>query len=201
MLGRPLPKQYEQIAQKHDDYSAKMSSMTKEERSKALKSGEFPDPSYEQCAQAYATEYLNRPDVQEAIHVQQHVIWTDCSDTLNYNRSDGLNPMEPVWQWLVSNSNLRMTVVSGDDDSVCGTIGTQTWIWNLGYPANPKTNWQAWQVNNQVAGYYTAFNTSTQASFCFVTVHSAGHMIPQTQPERSLAAFSSYLGSQFCPLP
>ncbi|ETO00109.1 hypothetical protein RFI_37350, partial [Reticulomyxa filosa] len=207
MLGRPLPKQYEQIAQKHDDYSAKISTMTKEEQTKALKSGEFPDPSYEQCAQAYATEYLNRPDVQEAIHVEQHVIWTDCSDTLNYNRSDGSNPMEPIWQWLVSNSNLRMTIVSGDDDSVCGmfiiisfdktvffkksgTIGTQSWIWNLGYPAYPKVNWQAWQVNNQVAGYYTAFNTSTQASFCFVTVHSAGHMIPQTQPERSLAAFS-----------
>jgi len=201
MLGRPLPKQYEEIAQKHDAYSEKMSAMSKEEREAALKSGEFPDPTYQQCAQAYATEYLNRPDVQEAIYVQGRVIWTDCSDTINYNRSDGLNPMEPVWQWLVSNSNLRMTVVSGDDDSVCGTIGTQSWIWNMGYQPVVGSNWKSWQLDNQVAGFYTAFNTDTKASFCFSTVHSAGHMIPQTQPQRSLAAFTNFLTSQFCPSP
>jgi len=201
MLGRPLPKRFEEIAQQHDAYSQKLSAMNKEEREAVLKSGEFPDPSYQQCAQAYATEYLNRPDVQKAIYVQGHVVWTDCSDTLNYNRSDGSNPMEPIWQWLVENSNLRMTVVSGDDDSVCGTIGTQSWIWNLGYAANPNSNWQPWQLNNQVAGYYTAFTTNTAASFCFTTIHSAGHLIPQTQPQRSLACFGNFLSAQFCPLP
>jgi len=199
MLGRPLPKQYEEVAQNHDLYLEKMSAMTHEERKVALKSGEFPNPAYQQCAQAYATEYLNRADVQDAIYVHERTVWTDCSDTLNYNRSDGQNPMEPNWVWLIENSNLRMTVVSGDDDSVCGTIGTQSWIWNLGYSAQANSTWVPWQLNNQVAGYYTAFKTMTPASFCFATVHSAGHLIPQTQPERSLQAFSNYLSSKFCP--
>jgi len=199
MLGRPLPKQIEEIAQQHDLYTKKMSSMSPHERKKALKSGEFPDPAYQQCAQAYATEYLNRPDVQDAIYVHEHTVWTDCTDTIDYNRSDGQNPMEPNWIWLIENSDLRMTVVSGDDDSVCGTIGTQSWIWNLGYSANPSYNWMAWQLNGQVAGYYTAFKTNTKASFCFTTVHSAGHLIPQTQPARSLTAFSNFINSVFCP--
>lgn len=174
--------------------------MTPEEKTHALGTGEFPDPSYEQCAQAYATEYLNRPDVQQAIYVNNPpVIWTDCSDSIDYNRSDGENPMEPIWIWLIENSDLRMQVVSGDDDSVCGSIGTQSWIWNIGYSANSNNNWKAWEFNSQVAGYYTAFNTGTKASFCFATVHSAGHMIPQTQPQRSLASFTNFLNSDFCP--
>jgi len=199
MLGRPLPKRYEELAQRHDLHTQKISALSPAERHKALRSGEFPDPSYEQCAQAYATEYLNRPDVQEAIYVHERVVWTDCSDTINYNRTDGQNPMEPIWQWLVENSDLRMQVMSGDDDSVCGTIGTQTWVWNLGYSASASNNWKSWEVNSQVAGYYTQFETSTDASFCFATVHSAGHMIPQTQPQRSLASFTNFLGSVFCP--
>jgi len=201
MLGRPLPKRYEEMAKKHDIYVKKLRAMTPEERTVALKSGEFPSPAYQQCASAYGTEYLNRPDVQESIFVHERILWTDCSDIVaaEYNNSDGQNPMEPIWIWLIENSDLRMTVVSGDDDSVCGTIGTQSWIWNLGYNANPNANWLPYLVSDQVAGYYTAFKTNTPASFCFATVHSAGHLIPQTQPERSLAAFSNYLSSVFCP--
>jgi len=107
--------------------------------------------------------------------------------------------MEPYWVWLIENSNLRMTVVSGDDDSVCGTIGTQSWIWNLGYSSQANSTWVPWQLNNQVSGYYTAFSTMSKASFCFTTIHSAGHLIPQTQPERSLQSFSNFLSSKFCP--
>jgi len=200
-LGRPLPKQWEEAAERHEEHIKKLKTMNKEERNVALKSEEFPNPDYVPCAQDYATTYLNRPDVQHAIYVQGHVVWTDCSDTLDYNRSCSQNPMEPYWQWLITNSNLRMNIVSGDDDSICGTIGTQSWMWNMGFTAMKNYNWQAWQYNSQVAGYYTAFNTGTNASFCLATIHSAGHLIPQTQPQRSLQAFTNFLSAQFCPLP
>ncbi len=100
-LGRPLPPRWEHASKLHDDI---------------LKTGNFPDPSYDACAQNYATKYLNRKDVQSAIHAKS-TVWTDCGGP-DYNYSDSATPMEPYWQWLVENTNLHMTVVSGDDDSL-----------------------------------------------------------------------------------
>ena len=30
-------------------------------------------------------------------------------------------------------ANIKILVYSGDDDGVCGTVGTQEWIWDLGF--------------------------------------------------------------------
>ena len=86
-----------------------------------------------------------------------------------------------------------MTIVSGDDDSV-GTLGTQSWIWNMNYTVDAQFNWKQWtDSTGQLGGYVTKFVTGTKPAFNFVTVHSAGHMIPETQPMRSLEAFTAYL--------
>ena len=42
---------------------------------------------------------------------------------------------------------LDIAVISGDDDSVCATIGTQDWIWDLGY----RTDGKKWQVHQDVS--------------------------------------------------
>jgi len=102
--------------------------------------------------------------------------------------------MEPYYTWLITNApELRLTIVSGDDDSVCGTLGTQSWIWEMNYTANANYTWQAWFVDGQVAGYLTKF----EKAYNFVTVHTAGHMIPHYQPKRSLVAFTNYINGIF----
>ena len=53
---------------------------------------------------------------------------------------------------------------------VCGTIGTQNWIWDLGYEVSGKL-WQTYTVNSQTAGFLTQFKKSKLA---FLTVHHAG---------------------------
>jgi hypothetical protein len=45
---------------------------------------------------------------------------TDETDTFFLNR-------EPYYQYLIDNAKLKILVFSGDDDSICGTIGTQSW--------------------------------------------------------------------------
>mmetsp|Transcript_41413 Transcript_41413/g.66619 ORF Transcript_41413/g.66619 Transcript_41413/m.66619 type:complete len:104 (-) Transcript_41413:104-415(-) len=99
--------------------------------------------------------------------------------------------MEPVYKWLIENGGgLHITIVSGDDDSVCGTLGTQSWIWNMNYTVNAQYNWKVWtDSTGQVGGYMVKFDNA----FNFITVHSAGHMVPETQPMRSLEAFTMYL--------
>jgi hypothetical protein len=80
---------------------------------------------------------LNRADVVEAIHANPEISWAECSGrtpygTLVYNYTWSEVPMEPYYQYLIdSGANLKILVFSGDDDSVCGTVGTQSWIYDV----------------------------------------------------------------------
>ena len=58
-------------------------------------------------------------------------------------------------------------------------------------------DWQAWMYDNQVAGYLTKFYNGSTHAMNLVTVHTAGHMVPQTQPARSLQAFTNFLNGVF----
>jgi carboxypeptidase C (cathepsin A) len=142
---------------------------------------------YDPCIDNYAIEYLNRPDVQQAIHAKP-TVWAECSYKIIYNPEDGQIPMEPIYQNLLNNYKMHILVYSGDDDSVCSTSGSQAWIYNLGYPVNKS--WTSWTDNNGQVGGYTVFFDGT---FKFVTVHSAGHEVPTYQPMRALEVFSNYL--------
>lgn len=133
---------------------------------------DFP---YDACAENEETTYLNRADVQKAIHAELKGTnsWISCSNTLNYNQTDVGEPMQPIYQYLFQNApELRMWVYSGDDDTVCSTNGAQYWIYNLNLTV--QRSWQAWTVDQQVAGYTVLFD-----GFTFVTVHSAGKHIIQ----------------------
>jgi len=150
----------------------------------------FPPTDYYPCESNWALKWLNKKDVQTAIHAK-HTVWSTCSSKINYSDESMQNPMEPTWKWLVENApDLRITIVSGDDDSVCGTLGTQSWIWNMNYTVNENVNWKQWlDSNGQLGGFMVKFKDA----FNFLTVHSAGHMVPEHQPMRSLEAFTMYL--------
>ena len=77
------------------------------------------DLVYDPCVDNYGVLYLNRLDVQTALHVNasaaQHdaengtapelpVPWDECSFSLRYNKSDGLVPMMPTYLALLNDS-------------------------------------------------------------------------------------------------
>jgi len=159
---------------------------------------------YEPCATDFLTAYLNRADVQTAIHVQAgHNTWALCSNDVGnaYNMTDVVKSMVPVWKELIELGDMNIMIVSGDDDAVCATLGTQQWIWDMGYSAKADKDWQIWKVEGQTAGFTTDFDVPIKGAACgkkgcgfsFTTVHSAGHMIPSTQPARSLALLEVFL--------
>ena len=91
--------------------------------------------------------------------------------------------------------------MSGDDDSICATRGTQQWIWDLGLPIVQP--WTPWYMNDgpgcdppagpacrQVAGYVTKWR-----GLSLVTVHGAGHLVPATRPAQALAVLTDFLSS------
>jgi hypothetical protein len=55
-----------------------------------------------------------------------------CVD--RYRHTDGEVSMVRLYQELLEyEEELKVLVYSGDDDGVCGTVGTQEWIWDLGF--------------------------------------------------------------------
>ena len=154
---------------------------------------------YQPCEDNYSADYLNRADVKADLHVKSNIVWAECSRTVKYEFVDKLKPMEKYYNKILdskSSPELRVLVYSGDDDSVCGTIGTQKWIWDLGYTT--KSMWKVWEVDQQVAGYVTHFNTphSTDSRLIFATVHFAGHEVPTYKPKEAFVLFQAYLNNE-----
>lgn len=155
--------------------------------------------NYEPCEDNYATNYLNNIDVKESLNVKTDIVWEECSRTTKYNLMDKMLPMEHYYKTILTSKthpDLRVLVYSGDDDGVCGTIGTQKWIYDLGFPVSSL--WNTWYIDGQVAGYITKFNTpfNKESRFSFVTVHFAGHEVPTYKPKEALALFEMYINNK-----
>jgi carboxypeptidase C (cathepsin A) len=153
-----------------------------------------PVEGYEPCEEDYMTAWVNQPAVKEALHVQSDIEWGSCSRTIKYDQKDGHNDMTPYYQYLIDGKfGLNILVYSGDDDAVCATIGTQSWIWDLGYQPKGKI-WQKYEVAGQTAGYFSEWKDTKLG---FLTVHGAGHEVPTYKPEVALDLFTRYLKGEF----
>jgi hypothetical protein len=142
---------------------------------------------YEPCEDNYALAYLNQKSVKAAIHVSTSTVWEECSYKVSYNSTDsGSVSTAPIYNYLIDGKfGLNLLVYSGDDDSICATIGTQEWIWDLGY--TPAANmWGTYTVNDQTAGYLTQW---TNTKLGFLTIHGAGHEVPTYKPGKSFFFF------------
>ena len=90
----------------------------------------------------YTRDYLNRADVQSAIHahMEKGRLWNECSDVLNYDFNH--DSMLPLYNYFLNSTDLRVWVYSGNFDSVLPTTGTMNWIARLGRTVVKE--WQPW---------------------------------------------------------
>jgi len=165
---------------------------------------------YLPCTDDFATAYLNRLDVQQAIHVNggsslgnaSLVEWSECSRAIRYNMTDGRTPMQPLYSYLLNATNgfgLKVLVYSGDDDMVCSTSGSQEWIYGLGFDTVPDRGWHSWHYDDdvfgrQAGGFVASFEEREMSGhFAFVTAHACGHEVPTYKPQLALELFKNYL--------
>eukprot|EP01084_Bolivina_argentea_P106690 190868_1 len=166
-LGRPIPKWYQY---------------------------DFDKSDYDPCQGDYMKTYLNRQDVQSALHAKP-TNWSWCGGPLHYNYSWSKIPQQPNYQYLCdSNHNLKLTIYSGDDDTVCGTMGTQTWMHNMTqWKLTSDGAWRPWIFQGQTGGYKTKWKCGNQQTISLVTIHSAGHEVPWFKPMKAQYVFEQYL--------
>ncbi|BBN16519.1 serine carboxypeptidase-like clade II [Marchantia polymorpha subsp. ruderalis] len=145
--------------------------------------------NYDPCIDNEVEVYLNRPEVQEALHANVTGLkyrWTDCSDIVDYSYEDLLSSVIPVYTDILLKSKLRILIFSGDTDAIVPVTGSRSWIRTLDLKI--VEDWRPYYLNQQVAGYVTKFDNMT-----FATVRGAGHMVPYTQPERGLYLFGNFI--------
>eukprot|EP00484_Ammonia_sp_Unknown_P030141 CAMPEP_0197028120 /NCGR_PEP_ID=MMETSP1384-20130603/7892_1 /TAXON_ID=29189 /ORGANISM="Ammonia sp." /LENGTH=642 /DNA_ID=CAMNT_0042457073 /DNA_START=34 /DNA_END=1962 /DNA_ORIENTATION=- len=211
--------QKEELQKLHDKIEARLSmqSRSKEQKSMlkandkgmkefALKQDDSDSSTldvhaYEPCIEHEMTSWLNQEVVQTALHVKP-TEWELCSDAVWYAwpDSDFEAHIEPYYTHIVDEYvdrlGLTLTVYSGDDDSVCGLQGTMYWLDRWGQEVNSDVEWQEWSDDgSQLGGYYTQYlDSNGNVALHFITVRSAGHMVPTTQPARALKLLQTYLG-------
>lgn len=150
---------------------------------------------YEPCTESFSEDYLNQVSVKQALHVKSTVKWEACSYKIKYDTVDStVVSTAPIYNYLIDGGfGLNILVYSGDNDGICATIGTQDWIWGLGYePVRPT--WGSYIVNEQVAGYLTQWKNTKLG---FLTVRGAGHEVPAYKPEIALDLWKKYLAGDF----
>jgi len=138
--------------------------------------------------------YLNRQDVQQAIHAkgpngQAPLKWSECTQRINYDiTGESLVPKYANFQ--KQKPGVKVLVYSGDIDIATVPFAyTQPCLAELN--AKNTQAWGPWFVNGQTAGYWEQFD-----SYTYATVKGGGHEAPEYQPLSSFNMFERFMKSQ-----
>ncbi|XP_027909821.1 serine carboxypeptidase-like 34 isoform X3 [Vigna unguiculata] len=169
-----------------------ISSTTRKTFSKITKWHRKPE-GYDPCASDYTGFYLNRPEVQRALHANVTKIsypWTHCSNAIE-DWNDAPASTLPVIKKLVA-GGLRVWVYSGDTDGRVPVTGTRYALKKLGLPI--VEDWTPWYTSQQVGGWRTIYDGLT-----FVTIRGAGHEVPTFTPKPALQLLRHFLENKKLP--
>nr|POE55142.1 serine carboxypeptidase-like 40 [Quercus suber] len=143
---------------------------------------------FDPCSTNYMYVYLNRPDVQEALHANVTKLthdWELCGDTIQVWR-DSPSTIIPLLKEFMSNG-IRVWIFSGDIDGRVPVTSTKYSINKMKLPV--KTAWHPWFLNKEVGGYTQVY----EGDLTFATVREAGHQVPSYQPARALSLIKHFL--------
>ncbi|WVZ94579.1 hypothetical protein U9M48_040458 [Paspalum notatum var. saurae] len=153
----------------------------------------MPYNTYDPCVDYYVLDYLNRPDVQKALHANVTGIpyrWSPCSDALTSWGDSPASTLPEIKK--VVDAGLRVWVLSGDTDDRVPVTSTRYALQKLGLPT--VREWREWFTSDQVGGYTVAYDGLT-----LVTVRGAGHMVPMITPVQAGQVFAHFLAGNELP--
>ncbi|XWS39587.1 hypothetical protein CRYUN_Cryun18bG0068100 [Craigia yunnanensis] len=148
---------------------------------------------YDPCSTDYTEIYLNRPDVQKALHAnvtKMSYPWAHCS-VVGGGWNDSPTSMLPTIKKLIA-GGIRVWVFSGDTDGRIPVTSTRLTLKKLGLKTIEE--WTPWYTNNQVGGWTIEYDGLT-----FVTIRGAGHEVPTFKPTQALQLVSHFLANKKLP--
>ena len=155
-------------------------------------------PIFPTCIDNSVQNYLNRPDVQSAIHVREGTVpngkWSDCGNVqYDFNYKSEI-PNYIQWTQETGDDALEILIYNGDADFILSHMGNSAWI-NEGLGLDKTLDWTKWHGSDgQVAGYFERYATgNAKKPLTFLTVKGAGHMVPRDRPQHALDMVTKFL--------
>ncbi|PON74314.1 Serine carboxypeptidase-like [Parasponia andersonii] len=143
---------------------------------------------FDPCSDYYVHAYLNREDVQAALHANVTKLsydWEPCSDVIKVWQ-DSPTTVLPLLREFMAHG-LRVWIFSGDTDGRVPVTSTQYSIKKLNLSV--KTSWHPWYFGGEVGGFTEVY----KGDLTFATVRGAGHQVPSYQPARALSLIKHFL--------
>jgi carboxypeptidase C (cathepsin A) len=146
------------------------------------------------CEAGHVHAWMNRRDIKAALHAPENVTWHSCSPTLNYNDTDAIVPVTPLYEKFFEQTNWSIMFYSGLEDSVVNFISTQTIVSRFNRPLVTQ-NFTPWHYPyvydvffDVLGGFYLKWDRVSWAG-----VRDAGHMVPMFNPPAAHELFKSFL--------
>ncbi|CAJ0558088.1 unnamed protein product, partial [Mesorhabditis spiculigera] len=157
--------------------------------------------------------YLNRDDVQKAIHAKIYykgADWEECSDRHTskyfhyyllkeyYDMSNTFNAILDS-KWYTSNQ-MSLLIYNGDVDTICQFLGDEWFMEALVLARNmtviqQRSHWyyqEGSKYENSVAGFAKRWSNNVAQ----MTIKGSGHFVPMDRPAFALQMITNYLAGQ-----
>ncbi|KAF8363548.1 hypothetical protein PRIPAC_90471 [Pristionchus pacificus] len=151
------------------------------------------------------TFYLNRKDVQDALHIPQEwrdsrKQWVDCNDPIYDQYHLTYTTTYDLFNYVLRyfEQPFRFLIYNGDVDTVCNYLG-DAWLMrdvaNFNIMASkPRVQWY---FRNQSAGYSQNYQSQDKTKVIdVVTVKGAGHFVPNDRPGPSAQMITNFMFPQ-----
>ncbi|CAI4232680.1 unnamed protein product [Auanema sp. JU1783] len=148
--------------------------------------------------------YLNRPEVQAALHIEdawkkQNQSWKGCNDPMYdlYNLTYATT--NDFFNYVIqkSQSSFRFLIYNGDVDTVCNYLGDSWFIQDVARDNNlTSSQRKPWFFGSSIAGYnqnYVVLQNAGSVSIDVLTVKGAGHFVPNDRPGVSLQMITNFM--------
>ena len=142
----------------------------------------------------YLEEYLNKEEVQEALHIINKTKWNQCGNKLiKYVTQE----KGSIYAYPYLLDKIRILIYSGDTDMAVPFNGNQAWIRNLKLPI--ISDWKPWRAYDldgnvdmeNIAGYRTIYQ-----GLIFTTIKGTGHMVPQWKRKEAFYMVKQFLNNE-----
>eukprot|EP00344_Euplotes_crassus_P004940 CAMPEP_0196995206 /NCGR_PEP_ID=MMETSP1380-20130617/1373_1 /TAXON_ID=5936 /ORGANISM="Euplotes crassus, Strain CT5" /LENGTH=468 /DNA_ID=CAMNT_0042410819 /DNA_START=13 /DNA_END=1419 /DNA_ORIENTATION=- len=136
------------------------------------------------------TDYLNRKDVREALHITTDQPWEICVGGERIFYTTGAKQSHWIYP-ILKDQNIRVLQFSGNADGVVPTQFTRDWIHSYGWPKVRDTAPFFAENDSKVGGYVEYYDGMT-----FATIIGVGHMAAQWSPAATKHAVYQFLKNE-----
>ena len=197
-----LSYEIEDIVGKHNPYAIDYPICVTEQQNNLItfykKGNKTLKKKYTPCIDNFTKKYLNRKDVKTALHAHRmRVNWKPCSNIEHYTYKDTYATQVPLINKILNDDRLKhmkILIMSGTADAICGTVGTQNWLTQLDIKETKK--WKQYFVNKEPAGYISKYNGDGKKKLIFATVSKSGHEIPLYKPQVAFNLIKNFISNK-----